>query len=294
MQLLLCLTFLDVQLIETGSIFSNDSQNASIECRKKRKFNNTDKKEVKLRKDKARFKHSRRPLTCPVKCRNKCSERLPFEHQKYLWETYWSLTYVEKRQFLAKCVSVISVKRRTTVEVSTNNFKKSQSRIYMLPDTCKNEVQICKTTLLNILGYTNDSVITELVKNMNSDFCLSSVTKYRGKQNIKKCKSKDIIIDHIRSYNPAVSHYRRLNSPNVMYLPSGLTVKAMYDNFCLTYKDYCSQEFYRTVIKELNISLRNSSIDKCEDCCIYQNIIQNSSNENEIKDTEKLLEIHKS
>ena len=67
-------------------------------------------------------------------------------------------TYVQRRQFLAKCVAVTSVKRRTTVEGSVDSFKKSPSRIYKLPDSKKKEVQVCKTTLLNVLGYTNDSV----------------------------------------------------------------------------------------------------------------------------------------
>lgn len=136
--------------------------------------------------------------------------------------------------------------------------------------TKKNEIQVCKTTLLNVLGYKNDSVLTELVKNMNSNFCMSSVTENRGQQNIKKCIPKDIVADHIWLYKPYVSHYRRLNAPNIMYLPFGLIVKAMYDNFC-------SQEFYRQIIKDLNISLRNPTIDKCEDCSTYQNLIENST-----------------
>ncbi|KAL4097805.1 hypothetical protein QTP88_022519 [Uroleucon formosanum] len=122
---------------------------------------------------------------------------------------------------------------------------------------------------------------------------MSSVTENRGQQNIKKCIPKDIVADHIRLYKPSVSHYRRLDAPNIMYLPFGLTVKAMYDDFCSQHKNYCSQEFYRQVMKDLNISLRNPTIDKCEDCSTYQNIIENSTDENEIRDNITLLENHK-
>jgi len=180
------------------------------------------------------------------------------------------------------------------VESSVDSFKKSQSRIYKLPDSKNNEVQVCKTTLLNVLGYTNDSVLTELVKNMNANFCMSSVAENRGQQNIKKCIPKDIVVDHIRLYKPSVSHYRRLNAPNIMYLPFGLTVKAMYNDFCSQHSpNYCSQEFYRQVIKELNISLKHPTIDKCEDCSIYEHNIENSTNENEIEDNKTLLKNHK-
>lgn len=224
---------------------------------------------MELKNINAKTKHPNRSLTCLVECKNKCRDNLSTDHQKFLWKTYWSLTiYIQRRQFLAKCVTITSVKRRTTVEGSVDSFKKSQSRVYKLPDNKKNEIQVCKTTLLNVLGYTNDSVLTELVKNMNSNFCMSSVTENRGQQNIKKCIPKDIVADHIWLYKPYVSHYRRLNAPNIMYLPFGLIVKAMYDNFC-------SQEFYRQIIKDLNISLRNLTIDKCEDCSTYQNLIEN-------------------
>lgn len=95
------------------------------------------------------------------------------------------------------------------MEDSIDNFKKSQSRVYKFPDSRKNEVQVCKTTLLNVLGYTNDSVITELVKNMNTNFCLLSVIENRGQQNIKRSIPKVIIADHIRLYKLSISHYRR-------------------------------------------------------------------------------------
>ncbi|KAL4107495.1 hypothetical protein QTP88_017832 [Uroleucon formosanum] len=67
----------------------------------------------------------------------------------------------------------------------------------------------------------------------------------------------------------------------------------MYDDFCSQHKNYCSQEFYRQVMKDLNISLRNPTINKCEDCSTYQNIIENSTDENEIRNNITLLENHK-
>ncbi|KAL4099112.1 hypothetical protein QTP88_023591 [Uroleucon formosanum] len=254
-------------------------------ARKKKKFSPADKKAVlevksELKNVNAKTKHPNRSLTCPVRCKKKCRDNLSTDHQKFLWKTYFSLTtYVQRRQFLAKCVTITSVKRRTTVEGSVDSSKKSQFRVYKLPDSKKNEVQVCKTTLLNV-GYTNDSVLTELVKNMNRNFYMSS--ENRGQQNIKKML-----------YKPSVSHYRRLNAPNILYLPFGLTVKAMYNDFCSQHKNYCSQEFYRQVIKDLNISLINPTIDKCEYCSSYQNIIENSTDENEIRDNITLLENHK-
>lgn len=93
---------------------------------------------MELKNINAKTKHPNRSLTCLVECKNKCRDNLSTDHQKFLWKTYWSLTiYIQRRQFLAKCVTITSVKRRTTVEGSVDSFKKSQSRVYKLPDNKK-------------------------------------------------------------------------------------------------------------------------------------------------------------
>jgi len=73
-----------------------------------------------------------------------------------------------------------------------------------------------------------------------------------------------------------------------MLLPRELTVKSMYEEFCLRYGKMFSQETYRGVLKELNISLKSPISDKCEDCTNYANQIENSIEKLKIK-----LEQHK-
>ncbi|KAL4097804.1 hypothetical protein QTP88_022518 [Uroleucon formosanum] len=112
-------------------------------AKKKKKFSPADKKAVleaksELKNVNAKTKHPNRSLTCPVRCKNKCRDNLSTDHQKLLWKSYWSLTtYVQRRQFLAKCVTITFVKRRTTVKGFVDSFKKSQSRVYKLPDSKK-------------------------------------------------------------------------------------------------------------------------------------------------------------
>ena len=41
----------------------------------------------------------------------------------------------------------------------------------------------------------------------------------------------DSIRDHIKSYGPSISHYRRAHAPNRLYLYPEFTIKGMLDDF---------------------------------------------------------------
>lgn len=94
-------------------------------------------------------------------------------------------------------------------------------------------------------------------------------------------------------HNPCSNHYRRHNTPNIIFLPREFTVKSMYEDFCLKYGNLFLQETYRGVLKELNISLKSPISDKCEDCTNYANQIENSINKDEIEELKIKLEQHK-
>lgn len=189
------------------------------------------------------------------------------------------------------------VKRRTTTDF-INNFKRNESRYFYLPaGPKKDKIRVCRSMFLNTFGYSNDSILTALYKNLkNCDSpCLSTAKENRGnKTGVSNLKiDKTSIINHIKMYNPCSSHYRRHNTPNIMFLPRELTVKSMYEDFCLRYGNLFSQETYRGVLKELNISLKSPISDKCEDCTTYANQIENSINEDEIEELTTKLEQHK-
>ncbi|KAI4831013.1 hypothetical protein KUCAC02_002614 [Chaenocephalus aceratus] len=58
--------------------------------------------------------------------------------------------------------------------------------------------------------------------------------------------------EHIESFHPTVSHYRREHAPWRRYLPSDISMKLMYADYIE--KDMCSYESYRKAVKSLNIS----------------------------------------
>lgn len=83
------------------------------------------------------------------------------------------------------------------------------------------------------------------------------------------------IIDHINSYHPCVTHYRRHNVPNIRYLPRELTIKIMFDDFTTKYPNYCDLETYRTTFKKQYIPLNKPKSDECEDGLILNQDINN-------------------
>lgn len=101
------------------------------------------------------------------------------------------------------------------------------------------------------------------------------------------------IINHIKSYKPCISHYRRHNAPNTLYLPRELSVSMMYNDFCSKNGKLISQELYRNVLKSFNISLKKPNSYMCEDCSMLKNQIENLENENDIEVIKNKLEEHK-
>ena len=77
----------------------------------------------------------------------------------------------------------------------------------------------------------------------------------RGKSEAANKKDKTLIYNHIESFNPAISHFRRYHSPNVRYLPTELSASWMFKDFHEKHPDFsCSYELYRKTFKEMNIS----------------------------------------
>ncbi len=89
----------------------------------------------------------------------------------------------------------------------------------------------------------------------------------RGTHPNKKKVNKNPIIEHIRSFNPAIGHYRRAHAPNRLYLPSDVTnIKLMHDDYLTTDSTKCGYEVYRKEVKKLNISFAVLGNEECEQC----------------------------
>lgn len=81
---------------------------------------------------------------------------------------------------------------------------------------------------------------------------------------------KAVLHNHIDSFNPSISHYRREHAPNRKYLPSDITATSMYQDFISknpTMK--CSYDLYRKEIKSKNISFTKLGNEESENCAEF-------------------------
>ncbi|KAL0860407.1 hypothetical protein ABMA27_009801 [Loxostege sticticalis] len=167
-----------------------------------------------------------------------------------------------------------SVKDKDYVLPTTKKIPDSGSDTDSLGDAIENTQLFFLTTL----GYNrrNDKAVRNAVAENEVP-----IDKRGINPNPKKINN-DVITQHIESFNPTISHYRREHAPNKKYLPSDLTVRAMYDDFCDKYTNELngrkiSYDHYRKVVKDLNISFAKLGHEECEICEQY--LIHNPKND---------------
>ena len=72
------------------------------------------------------------------------------------------------------------------------------------------------------------------------------------------------IREHIESFKPCISHYRRAHAPNRRYLSSELNVADKQKDFIDEGNGSCSYSTYLQEFQPINISLRKLGHEECE------------------------------
>jgi len=68
-----------------------------------------------------------------------------------------------------------------------------------------------------------------------------------------KYQFNDLINEHIESFHPTISHYRREHAPNVRYLPSDVNIVMIYQDFIIKHPNQnISYKLYRCKLKKKN------------------------------------------
>ncbi|KAL2102709.1 hypothetical protein ACEWY4_001877 [Coilia grayii] len=198
---------------------------------------------------------------CSSNCRRKCTYKISAEQRNKTFKAYSKLTYKEKKSYVYNLIKKL---QPTTIrQVSRRNA----TLRYHLEDEMGNRHQVCKTMFLSTLGYhpKNDRLIVTLC---SGDSSVEPPEERRGKHAGKKMDLSKIY-QHIESFHPTISHYRRSHAPNRRYLPSDITIKSMYDDF--KQNNRCSYETYRKAINNLNIGFTKLGEEECE-VCLRHNI----------------------
>nr|CAI5862462.1 unnamed protein product [Callosobruchus analis] len=104
------------------------------------------------------------------------------------------------------------------------------------------------------------------------------------------------IIEHVNSFNPTISHYRREHAPYRRYLPSDINIKLMYKDFKQKYPntDFSYESYRKIVTNDLNISFANQGNEEYWECEEFEKHKKATSHEANVENCDvcKTWKIH--
>ena len=213
------------------------------------------------------------PILPPCSCKKKCIERIPEEIRDTIHKNFWLMESTDERR-LWMCGNIkVQPKKSTKIPSmvpSVNSIKNRQvTRSYFLSNNGVSE-EVCKVMFLHTLGYKHDTILTKMFSNMTPTKSRPQKDR-RGKHAPWHALSDEeltLIDNHIKSFNPAISHYRRAHAPLRLYLPSELSVKKMFRWFKETNPgDRIDEMSYYRRVRKMNISFAKLGEEECE-CCL--------------------------
>ena len=166
-------------------------------------------KRRRTEEEKASFNKSKYSLLDPCKdsCRKSCARKFTKEERQSINDNYWTLPFEQRRLWLDDHMTVKDVSTRKVVN---DNYTRNHTVIYQLP-LSSSKVTVCKNMFMRTLGMKADGMLNDFIKSKakSKDNLAAVLSDNRGKAAPPNKKDKQSIRDHISSYNPQISHYRR-------------------------------------------------------------------------------------
>jgi len=228
----------------------------------KRKRPRTVEQKIKV----AKMKHGLLP-PCGEKCRKKCSTKVTHDQRVSIHEAFWSMDYNHRRSWLSGHVHTNLVRNNTD---NTNRHPRSVHNTFSLQGDIGATVTVCQKFFLSTLGYSSNRVLLELTGNVRTNNGVPTADR-RGQNAPPNKSDHDLISEHIQSYHPLLSHYRREHAPLRRYITNETNLKKMHADFIQKHDtSKCSYETYRKIFAKLHISFAEPEVDKCDDCAFYE------------------------
>lgn len=187
------------------------------------------------------------------------------ERENILMDYYSTGNLSMQREFIARFTEKKPVARRTT---ATESRRQYTFHFYLpLKD---NKHKVCKRMFLNTLGISEKSVRTSLEK--LKDTGVLKKDRRGGRQGsyiADDAEKRTAIKAHLNRFPRVESHYCRKDSSKE-YLHPDLTLRKMYSMFLEEYGTQVSFNLYRSVFKEMNLSIHRPKKDQCSLCVTYR------------------------
>lgn len=205
------------------------------------------------------------------KCPKKCQALFSHEKRKEINETFWNLEWVDRQNFIRQHVTKRACKQRV---VMSENKRKSASFNFTFRSDKGEYHPVCKRFFLNTLGLKekSDKIVRWTFRTIDADKndMPSTPEDKRGRHQPKHKIDHALVYDHVETYNPSISHYRREHAPNRRYLPLDITIKDMWESFNTKHNMKVTQTFFGNAFREMNISIARLGNEECEVCDIFK------------------------
>ncbi|KAJ8678840.1 hypothetical protein QAD02_014627 [Eretmocerus hayati] len=205
-----------------------------------------------------------RPSPCE-QCIRKCNINFPQHQRQKINSSVPKLNIIERRNWLSYHMRECEIYRH----VSRTDKSREKNVKYFLEDQRGDQVQVCKSFFLATTG-----------SNYNNDRSLRYIIQYRDpvtklmpstpkKRVVKEGYEERMatIEEHIKSFHPSISHYRRPHAPHRKYLSSDISKTFMHKDFTEKHPHiWINYETYRNVVNRMNISFTKLGHEQCEMC----------------------------
>ena len=135
--------------------------------------------------------------------KKKCQSFINETSKQQINESFWSLSFSERRLWFDSHILITPVKTHSMAE---NEHNRSNTLHYSLP-LGTSKINVCKVMFMSALGLKSDGMITEFVREKTKEGSTIQKVIYdgRGKAPNPRKLDTDSIEAHILSFNPQVS-----------------------------------------------------------------------------------------
>lgn len=234
----------------------------------RKKFANTNQKYISVRDKEVEPKNFNVVYSC--KCSKKCTDIVPLETRKRLFDQFWGVGSFEGRCVLiTKCVKEIEKKRTYTKNLVS---RRSRSKMYNIEDHC-----VCKEAFLNTLQINSNRVQVAL-KKMKSNLIQDKRGCSSGGRNAISQERIENIIKHISSFPTYISHYCRSQTDS-QFLNPDLNLRKMYSLYQENTDDPVSLSKYKNIFySNFNLKFKAPHKDTCRMCDTYTAELSSADN----------------
>ena len=204
----------------------------------------------------------------PCSCKQRCIEKISEEKRKIIFQEFWSFNnFNERRNWIFG-----HIKQQEKMSSTVSEIRKIKTREYSRSysfnvNNCS--IKVCAVFWQHTLGYKHDTFVTSMFRSIDNSMIQPSKDK-RGNHVPKHAKTNEhlsIIDEHIESFHPSISHYRRSHAPLRRYMAPELSPRIVFQYFRGSYPDVpCTEVTYRRRICLKNISFSKLGEEECEVC----------------------------